>query len=52
MPGTLNAQLNQEGLSTSRATVRQHSVYVDRPLGKGALEGDKPLWRSVKRAAH
>jgi putative redox protein len=38
MPGRLTATLNQEGLSTSRATVRQHTVYVDRPVVKGGAD--------------
>jgi putative redox protein len=38
MPGTLTAQVNQEGASTSRATVRQHTVYVDRPVAKGGAD--------------
>jgi len=38
MPGTLTAALNQEGASTSRATVRQHTVYVDRPTSKGGAD--------------
>jgi putative redox protein len=38
MPGTLTATLNQEGRSTSRATVRQHTVYVDRPTNKGGAD--------------
>src|SRR6185436_494043 len=38
MPGTLTAQLKQEGTSTSSATVRQHTVYVDRPTAKGGAD--------------
>jgi putative redox protein len=38
MPGTLTAQLKQEGTSTSKATVRQHTVYVDRPTAKGGAD--------------
>ena len=38
MPGTLTAKLNQEGISTSRATVRQHTVYVDRPTARGGTD--------------
>jgi putative redox protein len=38
MPGTLTAKLNQEGVSTSKATVRQHMVYVDRPVAKGGTD--------------
>jgi putative redox protein len=38
MPGTLTATLNQEGTSTSKATVRQHTVYVDRPVAKGGAD--------------
>ena len=38
MPGMLAAQLNQEGVSTSKATVRQHTVYVDRPTTKGGTD--------------
>jgi len=38
MPGKLTATLHQEGLSTSKATVRQHTVYVDRPLAKGGAD--------------
>ena len=38
MPGMLTAQLNQEGVSTSKATVRQHTVYVDRPTTKGGAD--------------
>lgn len=38
MPGILTATLNQEGVSTTRATVRQHTVYVDRSLAKGGAD--------------
>src|ERR1051325_3024709 len=38
MPGRLSAKLNQEAVSTSRATVRQHTVYVDRPAAKGGAD--------------
>ena len=38
MPGRLTAKLNQEGPSTSRATIRQHTVYVDRPVAKGGAD--------------
>jgi putative redox protein len=38
MPGRLTATVNQEGPSTSRATVRQHTVYVDRPVAKGGAD--------------
>ena len=38
MPGRLTATLNQEGLSTSKATVRQHTVFVDRPTAKGGAD--------------
>jgi putative redox protein len=38
MPGTLTAKLSQEGRSTSRAMVRQHTMYVDRPTAKGGAD--------------
>ena len=35
MGKTLAAQLEQVGPSTTKATVRTHTVYVDRPVEKG-----------------
>jgi putative redox protein len=35
MPTTLNARLDQDGRSTSKVSVRSHTVYVDRPAHKG-----------------
>jgi len=35
MGKTLQAQLEQVGPSTTKATVRSHTVFVDRPLDKG-----------------
>ncbi|MBI4888734.1 MAG: OsmC family protein [Acidobacteria bacterium] len=38
MPTTLRADLEQEGPSTSKATVRSHTVFVDRPAAKGGAD--------------
>jgi putative redox protein len=34
----LTARIDQEGVATSRATVRQHTSYVDRPIPKGGAD--------------
>ena len=38
MPTTLHADLQQDGPSTSKATVRSHTVFVDRPAAKGGAD--------------
>jgi putative redox protein len=38
MPTTLHADLEQDGPSTSKATVRSHTVFVDRPVAKGGAD--------------
>jgi putative redox protein len=38
MPTTLHAELEQDGPSTSKATVRSHTVFVDRPAAKGGAD--------------
>jgi putative redox protein len=38
MPTALRVELEQDGLSTTKATVRSHSVFVDRPLAKGGTD--------------
>ena len=38
MPTTLHADLEQDGPSTSKATVRSHTVFVDRPTAKGGAD--------------
>jgi putative redox protein len=38
MATTLGARLDQDGRSTSRVTVRSHTVYVDRPAIKGGAD--------------
>jgi putative redox protein len=38
MPTTLHADLEQDGPSTSKATVRSHTVYVDRPVARGGAD--------------
>ena len=35
---TLHADLEQDGPSTSKATVRSHTVFVDRPAAKGGAD--------------
>lgn len=38
MPTVLHADLEQDGPSTSKATVRSHTVFVDRPAAKGGAD--------------
>ena len=38
MPTTLRIDLEQDGLSTTKATVRSHTVFVDRPTAKGGAD--------------
>jgi len=38
MAATLHADLEQDGPSTSKATVRSHTVFVDRPAAKGGAD--------------
>lgn len=38
MPTTLHAHLDQNGVSTTKATVRSHTVFVDRPTAKGGAD--------------
>jgi putative redox protein len=38
MATTLRARLDQDGRSTSRVTVRSHTVYVDRPVAKDGAD--------------
>jgi putative redox protein len=38
MPSVLHATLEQVGPSTSKATVRSHTVFVDRPAAKGGAD--------------
>ena len=38
MPTILHANLEQDGPSTSKATVRSHTVFVDRPAAKGGAD--------------
>jgi len=38
MPTILRATLEQDGPSTSKATVRSHTVFVDRPAAKGGAD--------------
>jgi putative redox protein len=38
MAKTLKASLEQVGPSTSKATVRSHTVFVDRPLERGGAD--------------
>ena len=38
MAKTLEASLEQVGPSTSKATVRSHTVFVDRPLERGGAD--------------
>jgi putative redox protein len=38
MPTTLRVDLEQDGPSTSKVTVRSHTVYVDRPTAKGGAD--------------
>jgi putative redox protein len=38
MPTTLHADLHQDGPSTTKATVRSHTVFVDRPAAKGGAD--------------
>ena len=38
MPKTFEALLEQDGLTTSKATVRTHTVFVDRPADRGGAD--------------
>lgn len=38
MPTTLRVDLEQDGPSTTKAMVRSHTVYVDRPTAKGGAD--------------
>src|SRR5262245_57370299 len=38
MPTTLTVELAQDGPSTTKATVRSHTVFVDRPAAKGGAD--------------
>jgi putative redox protein len=38
MPTILRANLEQDGPSTSKATIRSHTVFVDRPAAKGGAD--------------
>jgi putative redox protein len=38
MPTTLHADLEQNGISTTRAVVRSHTMFVDRPTAKGGAD--------------
>jgi putative redox protein len=38
MATTLNVDLEQDGPSTTKATVRSHTVFVDRPTAKGGAD--------------
>jgi putative redox protein len=38
MPTVLHATLEQDGPSTSKATVRSHTLFVDRPAAKGGAD--------------
>jgi len=38
MAATLHADLEQDGPSTSKATVRSHTLFVDRPAAKGGAD--------------
>jgi putative redox protein len=38
MATTLRVDLEQDGPSTSKVTVRSHTVYVDRPTAKGGAD--------------
>ncbi len=38
MAATLHVDLEQDGASTSKATVRSHTVFVDRPAAKGGAD--------------
>jgi putative redox protein len=38
MPTILHADLEQDGPSTSKATARSHTVFVDRPVAKGGAD--------------
>jgi putative redox protein len=38
MPRTVNVEIEQIGLSTGSATVRSHTVLVDRPVEKGGSD--------------
>jgi putative redox protein len=38
MPGTFDVSIEQAGATTSKATVRSHTLYVDRPVAKGGAD--------------
>jgi putative redox protein len=38
MPTILHANLDQDGPSTSKVTVRSHTLFVDRPAAKGGAD--------------
>jgi putative redox protein len=38
MPTTLSVDLEQDGPSTTRVSVRSHTVFVDRPVAKGGAD--------------
>lgn len=38
MPGTFDVSIEQIGPTTSKATVRSHTLYVDRPAAKGGAD--------------
>ena len=38
MPTTLRVDLEQDGPSTTRATVRSHTAFIDRPTAKGGAD--------------
>jgi putative redox protein len=38
MPTILHADLEQDGPSTSKASVRSHTLFVDRPAAKGGAD--------------
>ncbi|HEY5617466.1 MAG TPA: OsmC family protein [Vicinamibacterales bacterium] len=38
MPTTLRVELEQDGPSTTRAAVRSHTLYIDRPTAKGGAD--------------
>ncbi|MGH9255965.1 MAG: OsmC family protein [Vicinamibacterales bacterium] len=38
MPNTLRIDLEQDGPSTTRATVRSHTLFVDRPTARGGAD--------------
>jgi putative redox protein len=38
MPNEMKVELHQVSASTSKAIVRDHSVFIDRPLAKGGVD--------------